>query len=341
MQLSDFDYHLPDNLIAKYPSKRRRDSRLLVLDCAQGEIIESQFSCLSQFLRPHDLMIFNNTKVMKARLFGKKSTGGKVEILIERMINKYHVIAHIRANKSPKIGTLILLEGDCKAEVINSENGMYELHFSFEVNGFIDKYGALPIPPYLSRSAGVIDEERYQTVYAKERGAVAAPTAGLHFDDCMLKELKENKIDSSHITLHVGAGTFQSLRQEDVNKNSLHSEFAKLDKQVCLAIENAKSQNGRVIPVGTTSMRTIETASSNIGIKPWCGETNIFIKPGYNFKIADGLLTNFHLPRSSLLMLVAAMAGKELIFEANQYAIEHKFRFFSYGDAMLILPKGL
>lgn len=341
MQLSDFDYHLPDNLIAKHPSKRRRDSRLLILDCAQNEIIESRFSCLSQFLRPHDLMIFNNTKVMKARLFGKKITGGKVEILIERIINKYDVIAHIRANKSPKKGTLILLEGDCKVEVLGNVNGMYELRFSIEVDSFIESYGELPIPPYLSRSAEIIDEERYQTVYAKEKGAVAAPTAGLHFDFSMLEELKDNMINSSHITLHVGAGTFQTLREEDIEKNSLHSEFARLDKKVCMAIENAKSRNGRVIPVGTTSMRTIETAASNLGVEPWCGETDIFIKPGYSFKLADGLLTNFHLPKSSLLMLVAAMAGKELIFEAYQYAIENKFRFFSYGDAMLILPKGL
>lgn len=341
MRLSDFDYFLPDDLIAKRPSKRRRDSRLLVLDCAQSEIIESKFSQLTQFLRPHDLMIFNDTKVMKARLFGKKSTGGKVEILIERVISKYDVIAHIRASKSPKIHSLILLQDECKAEVVDSYNGMYKLRFSGSVSNYLERYGELPIPPYLDRSAEPIDDERYQTVYAKEKGAVAAPTAGLHFDKRMLKELNDNKIDTSQITLHVGAGTFQSLREEDIQNNSLHSEFAKLDKEVCLAIENTKSRGGRVIPVGTTSMRTIETASTNKGIFPWHGETNIFIKPGYSFKMADGLLTNFHLPKSSLLMLVSAMAGKELIFKAYHYAIEHKFRFFSYGDAMLILPKGL
>lgn len=343
MQLSDFDYQLPDNLIAKHPPKRRGDSRLLVLDCAKGEIIESKFSHLTQFLRPHDLMIFNDTKVMKARLFGKKSTGGKVEILIERVISKYDVIAHIRASKSPKIHSLILLEEECEAEVIDNYNGMYELRFSESVSNYLEKFGELPIPPYLDRSAETIDDERYQTVYAKEKekGAVAAPTAGLHFDERMLKELNDNKIDSSYITLHVGAGTFQSLREEDIQNNSLHNEFAKLDKEVCMAIESTKLRGGRVIPVGTTSMRTLETAATNKGILPWCGETNIFIKPGYDFKMADGLLTNFHLPRSSLLMLVSAMAGKELIFKAYQYAIEHKFRFFSYGDAMLILPKGL
>ena len=341
MKLTDFDYYLPEDLIAKHPPKRRRDSRLLIVDCLSKDFKEASFTDLGKFLKPSDLLVFNNTKVMRARIFGNKSSGGKVEILIERIIDEFHAFAHIRANRSIKKGALISLENKCKFEVLAKDKGIYKLLSSQPLYEFLDSYGELPIPPYLNRPVEDIDNERYQTIYASELGAVAAPTAGLHFDERMFDELKEQNINSAYITLHVGAGTFQTLREEDLENNSLHSEFVKIDDKASKLINLAKKRKGRVIPIGTTSMRAIESAANNHYIQPWSGETNIFIKPGYNFEITDALLTNFHLPKSSLLLLISAMAGKELIFEAYQYAIERRFRFFSYGDAMLIFPRGM
>jgi len=341
LKLTDFDYYLPEDLIAKHPPKRRRDSRLLIVDCLSKDFKEAPFTDLGKFLKPSDLLVFNNTKVMRARIFGNKSSGGKVEILIERIIDEFHAFAHIRANRSIKKGALILLENKCKFEVLAKDKGIYKLLSSQPLYEFLDSYGELPIPPYLNRPVEDIDNERYQTIYASELGAVAAPTAGLHFDERMFDELKEQNINSAYITLHVGAGTFQTLREEDLENNSLHSEFVKIDDKASKLINLAKKRKGRVIPIGTTSMRAIESAANNHYIQPWSGETNIFIKPGYNFEITDALLTNFHLPKSSLLLLISAMAGKELIFEAYQYAIERRFRFFSYGDAMLIFPRGM
>jgi len=341
LKLTDFDYYLPEDLIAKHPPKRRRDSRLLIVDCLSKDFKEASFTDLGKFLKPSDLLVFNNTKVMRARIFGNKSSGGKVEILIERIIDEFHAFAHIRANRSIKKGALILLENKCKFEVLAKDKGIYKLLSSQPLYEFLDSYGELPIPPYLNRPVEDIDNERYQTIYASELGAVAAPTAGLHFDERMFDELKEQNINSAYITLHVGAGTFQTLREEDLENNSLHSEFVKIDDKASKLINLAKKRKGRVIPIGTTSMRAIESAANNHYIQPWSGETNIFIKPGYNFEITDALLTNFHLPKSSLLLLISAMAGKELIFEAYQYAIERRFRFFSYGDAMLIFPRGM
>ncbi|MAD29204.1 MAG: tRNA preQ1(34) S-adenosylmethionine ribosyltransferase-isomerase QueA [Woeseiaceae bacterium] len=341
MKLTDFDYYLPEDLIAKHPPKRRRDSRLLIVDCLSKDFKEASFTDLGKFLKPSDLLVFNNTKVMRARIFGNKSSGGKVEILIERIIDEFHAFAHIRANRSIKKGALISLENKCKFEVLAKDKGIYKLLSSQPLYEFLDSYGELPIPPYFNRPVEDIDNERYQTIYASELGAVAAPTAGLHFDERMFDELKEQNINSAYITLHVGAGTFQTLREEDLENNSLHSEFVKIDDKASKLINLAKKRKGRVIPIGTTSMRAIESAANNHYIQPWSGETNIFIKPGYNFEITDALLTNFHLPKSSLLLLISAMAGKELIFEAYQYAIERRFRFFSYGDAMLIFPRGM
>ncbi len=341
LKLTDFDYYLPEDLIAKHPPKRRRDSRLLIVDCLSKDFKEASFTDLGKFLKPSDLLVFNNTKVMRARIFGNKSSGGKVEILIERIIDEFHAFAHIRANRSIKKGALISLENKCKFEVLAKDKGIYKLLSSQPLYEFLDSYGELPIPPYLNRPVEDIDNERYQTIYASELGAVAAPTAGLHFDERMFDELKEQNINSAYITLHVGAGTFQTLREEDLENNSLHSEFVKIDDKASKLINLAKKRKGRVIPIGTTSMRAIESAANNHYIQPWSGETNIFIKPGYNFEITDALLTNFHLPKSSLLLLISAMAGKELIFEAYQYAIERRFRFFSYGDAMLIFPRGM
>ena len=341
VKLTEFDYFLPEELIAKHPSARRRDSRLLVVDCLANEFKEVPFTELRKFLKPNDLLVLNNTKVMKARIVGNKSSGGKVEILIEKIIDEFHAIAHIRANRSIKKGAIISLENKCTFEVLEKDKGIYKLSSSQSLYDFLERFGELPIPPYLKRPADDIDNERYQTIYASELGAVAAPTAGLHFDQKMFDELQEHNINSTYITLHVGAGTFQTLRNEDLENNTLHSEFVRIDDKACKSINLTKTQKGRVIPVGTTSMRAIESVANNHYIEPWFGETNIFIKPGYNFEIADALLTNFHLPKSSLMLLVSAMAGKELIFKAYEYAIEQRFRFFSYGDAMLIFPKGV
>ena len=341
MHLSDFDYDLPEALIAKYPAKRRRDSRLLVLDCKENNIKDCQFKNFDQFLKPKDLLVFNNTKVIKARIYGFKETGGKIEILVERILNKYKVLAQIRASKKPQIGSVIQLRDQQAAKIITRSNGMYELEFSSPVKIFIDNFGELPIPPYLTRPPEAIDSDRYQTIYAKNLGAVAAPTAGLHFDEEMLKQTRILNVNHAYITLHVGAGTYQPLKRENIEENKLHSEFLEVSKKTCSAIASAQDEGGRIIAVGTTTVRAIETISQNNEILPWAGETDIFIKPDYRFKTVDALLTNFHLPKSSLLMLVSAMAGKEMIMKAYKYAIEKKFRFYSYGDAMLIFPKGL
>jgi len=341
MHLSDFDYDLPEALIAKYPAKRRRDSRLLVLDCKENNIKDCQFKNFDQFLKPKDLLVFNNTKVIKARIYGFKETGGKIEILVERILNKYKVLAQIRASKKPQIGSVIQLRDQHVAKIITRSNGMYELKFSSPVKIFIDNFGELPIPPYLTRPPEAIDSDRYQTIYAKNLGAVAAPTAGLHFDEEMLKQTRILNVNHAYITLHVGAGTYQPLKRENIEENKLHSEFLEVSKKTCSAIASAQDEGGRIIAVGTTTVRAIETISQNNEILPWAGETDIFIKPDYRFKTVDALLTNFHLPKSSLLMLVSAMAGKEMIMKAYKYAIEKKFRFYSYGDAMLIFPKGL
>jgi len=341
MHLSDFDYDLPEALIAKYPAKRRRDSRLLVLDCKENNIKDCQFKDFDQFLKPKDLLVFNNTKVIKARIYGFKETGGKIEILVERILNKYKVLAQIRASKKPQIGSVIQLRDQHVAKIITRSNGMYELKFSSPVKIFIDNFGELPIPPYLTRPPEAIDSDRYQTIYAKNLGAVAAPTAGLHFDEEMLKQTRILNVNHAYITLHVGAGTYQPLKRENIEENKLHSEFLEVSKKTCSAIASAQDEGGRIIAVGTTTVRAIETISQNNEILPWAGETDIFIKPDYRFKTVDALLTNFHLPKSSLLMLVSAMAGKEMIMKAYKYAIEKKFRFYSYGDAMLIFPKGL
>ena len=341
MHLSDFDYDLPEALIAKYPAKRRRDSRLLVLDCKENNIKDCQFKNFDQFLKPKDLLVFNNTKVIKARIYGFKETGGKIEILVERILNKYNVLAQIRASKKPQIGSLIQLRDQQAAKIITRSNGMYELEFSSPVKIFIDNFGELPIPPYLTRPPEAIDSDRYQTIYAKNLGAVAAPTAGLHFDEEMLKQTRILNVNHAYITLHVGAGTYQPLKRENIEENKLHSEFLEVSKKTCSAIASAQDEGGRIIAVGTTTVRAIETISQNNEILPWAGETDIFIKPDYRFKTVDALLTNFHLPKSSLLMLVSAMAGKEMIMKAYKYAIEKEFRFYSYGDAMLIFPKGL
>ena len=340
MNLSEFDYELPAELIAKYPTVERRASRMLVVDPRHSPAFnDSSFAELPAFLRAGDLLVFNDTRVIRARLHGRKDSGGRVEILLERVLSGNEAIAQIRASKSPKPGTTIELAGDCVATVLGREGGMFTLQFSMPVDPFLQQYGDVPLPPYLDRHAESADSERYQTVYARSPGAVAAPTAGLHFDEGMFEETENLGVRHAYVTLHVGAGTFQSLRQEHIESNRLHAERLHVGKDVCAAVRETRAAGGRVIAVGTTSVRALEAASADGEINPFSGETDLFILPGYKFRSVDIMLTNFHLPQSSLLMLVAAFAGSDLVRDAYSHAVEQRYRFFSYGDAMLIQPQ--
>ena len=335
MLISDFDYELPDELIAKYPTPDRRASRLL--DVGDG-IADRTFGDLPTLLRDGDLLVFNDTRVIKARLAATKETGGRAEILVERVQSDRPVLAHVKASKTPKQGSRLLLADDVEAEVLGREGNLFSLRFSTDVMPFIDQYGKVPLPPYLARAAEDTDTERYQTVYAKDPGAVAAPTAGLHFDESMLEETLDAGVRHAWVTLHVGAGTFQSLREEDIEANKLHSERVDVSEECCELIAATKEAGGRVIAVGTTSVRALECASVSGRAEAFSGETDMFILPGYDFRVVDAMITNFHLPQSSLLMLVAAFAGKERILGAYQHAMREKYRFFSYGDAMFLTP---
>ena len=340
MHISDYDYDLPDELIAKYPLDNRSDSRLMILDCDRKEIIDTSFRKFYEYTKSYDLLIFNDTKVINARINGKKDTGGRVEVLIERILTETKANIFIKASKSPKIGSRLLFPDNYIAEILCKSDGIYKVEFSAPINEVICNIGSIPIPPYLNRDSKDIDNKRYQTIFAKKYGAVAAPTAGLHFDEEMLTGMRPSNISLAYITLHIGAGTFQPLKQENIIKNQLHSEYYEINKKTIEAIKLAKKKNGRVIAVGTTSARAIEAHSTIKSMESWKGETDIFIRPGYRFQVVDALLTNFHLPKSSLLMLISALANKEFIMKAYNYAVEKKYRFYSYGDAMLILPKG-
>ncbi|MDH3304851.1 MAG: tRNA preQ1(34) S-adenosylmethionine ribosyltransferase-isomerase QueA [Gammaproteobacteria bacterium] len=335
MLISEFDYDLPDSLIAQYPPTDRRGSRMLVV--ADG-IDDRRFSELPTLLRPGDLLVFNDTRVIKARLDAIKETGGRVEILIERVVGNSRAVAQVRASKSPKAGSYLLLPGDAKAEVTGRDGEFFALRFSVDVMPYLDEYGKVPLPPYLNRDADESDAERYQTIYAKDPGAVAAPTAGLHFDEAMLAETLAAGVTHAWVTLHVGAGTFQSLRAEHIEENRLHSERCEVGEPCCETVRATRAAGGRVIAVGTTSVRALEAASAAGEIRPYVGETDLFIKPGYEFRSVDAMITNFHLPQSSLLMLVSAFAGKERILSAYRHAVREKYRFFSYGDAMFLTP---
>jgi S-adenosylmethionine:tRNA ribosyltransferase-isomerase len=336
MFLSDFNYQLPDELVAQYPSTNRRDSRLLVLG---KEIVDTQFSRLPKLINAGDLLIFNDTRVIRARLRGRKETGGRAEILVERVLAENEALSQVRASKTPKPGSRIELPGDATAIVIKRDNDMFVLRFSSPLEPYLEQFGEMPLPPYLGRDEDSADSDRYQTVYARHAGAVAAPTAGLHFDESMLRETIAAGAEHAWITLHVGAGTFQSLREERVAANKLHSERVQVGSDVCAAIRKTRSNGGRVIAVGTTSVRALEAASADGEVRPYNGETEIFITPGYQFRSVDALLTNFHLPQSSLLMLVAAFAGRERVLAAYRHAVREQYRFFSYGDAMLLFPE--
>jgi S-adenosylmethionine:tRNA ribosyltransferase-isomerase len=335
MFLSDFDYELPADLIAQYPPARRSDSRLLVVG---KSLDDRQFRDLPALLNEGDLLVFNDTRVIRARLHGRKQTGGRVEVLVERVLPASEILAQVRASKTPKPGMILELAGGCDATVIGREDNMFRLRLSVPVLEYLQQHGDVPLPPYLNRESESADSERYQTVYAREPGAVAAPTAGLHFDQRMLEETMRRGVQHEYVTLHVGAGTFQPLREEQIEANRLHAERVQVSAGVCDAVRATRASGGRVIAVGTTSVRALETASASGDLQPFDGETDLFVVPGFAFRSVDAMLTNFHLPRSSLMMLVAAFAGRERILDAYRHAVENRYRFFSYGDAMLILP---
>jgi len=335
MLISDFDYALPQELIARYPAKDRRDSRLLVVDRGVADL---GFADLPSLLRPGDLLVFNDTRVIKARLNARKETGGKAEILIERIESERSALAHIRASKSPKPGSRLRFANEAEAVVTGRNDDLFALEFSTEVMSLLDAQGEVPLPPYLEREADEADLERYQTVYARDPGAVAAPTAGLHFDEAMLDETLANGVRHAHVTLHVGAGTFQNLRADHIEENRLHAERVEVTRACVDAVDETRAAGGRVIAVGTTSVRSLECASAGGKLEPFNGETDLFIRPGYRFRSVDAMITNFHLPQSSLLMLVAAFAGRERILDAYAHAVREKYRFFSYGDAMFLAP---
>ncbi len=340
MLLSDFDFDLPERLIARFPAAERRGSRLLLVDCEQDLLVDRRFGDLPDCLRAGDLLVLNDTRVINARLVGRKATGGKVEALIERVTGSRTALAQLRASKAPQAGTAIEFADNCRATVRGRDHDLYRLDFSRPLEAYLETHGEVPLPPYLGRGVVADDSERYQTVYARRPGAVAAPTAGLHFDRRMLQQLGEQGVEHCFITLHVGAGTFQTLRHARIEENRLHPERVEVGLAACEAVGRARRRAGRVVAVGTTSVRALEAAARAGGVEPFAGETELFIRPGYRFRAVDALLTNFHLPRSSLLLLVAAFAGRERILRAYEHAVRQEYRFFSYGDAMLILREG-
>ena len=341
MHRTDFQFDLPADLIAQKPALHRSASRLLSLDSHSGKLDDYFFTDLLALLHPNDCLVFNNTKVMPARLLGRKDSGGKAEILVERVLDDYHALAHIGSNKPVNIGQRMHMENSIDIEVIGHQDGLFELYFhgKLPVIEVLQQYGRLPLPPYIKRDVSTDDAKRYQTVYAKHFGAVAAPTAGLHFDKAMLDKIDELGTHTAYITLHVGAGTFQPVRTNDITKHTMHAERVEVSSLVCDKINAARARGGRVIAVGTTSVRALESASLTGNIAPFSGETDIFIYPGYCFNSVDAMITNFHLPESTLIMLVAAFAGRDNIMAAYQHAIEQQYRFFSYGDAMFIHKK--
>lgn len=338
MKTQDFDFFLPEHLIAQHPAAERTASRLMHVKNLSDDIVDYQFLQLTDLISQNDLIIFNDTQVIKARLFGEKTTGGAVEVMIERAINDTEAYALVRASRSPKIGSRLILAGQYEAEVTGRKEELFQLTFLDcpPIFDILEAHGSLPLPPYIKHSANDQDESRYQTVYAKHAGAVAAPTAGLHFDKKMLNALKEMGVQIAYVTLHVGAGTFQPVKADVITDHKMHSEVYHIPEETIKAIKTCQSNGGKVMAVGTTVMRTLESAAQKGTLTAGRDETNIFITPGFQFKAVDRLLTNFHLPKSTLLMLVSAFAGIENIKRAYQHAVEHEYRFFSYGDAMLL-----
>ncbi len=337
MQRSDFHYDLPDELIAQFPAGNRQDSRLLHLPSDNREVVDRLFVDLPALLNPGDLLVFNDTRVMRARLYGCKESGGRVELLIERVLEPSRGLAHIRASKSPKPGSRILLEGGGVLIVQGREDDLFIIDApDTELHALMQQAGHMPLPPYISRDDEALDEERYQTVYSKREGAVAAPTAGLHFDHAMLSRLDAMGIERAHVTLHVGAGTFRPVRVDRLEDHVMHSEYVEVGADVCKQVQETRALGGRVVAVGTTSVRSLESAAQAGQLQPFYGDTRLFITPGYRFRCVDALVTNFHLPESTLLMLVAAFSGHERVMEAYRHAVAQRYRFFSYGDAMFL-----
>ncbi|WP_310188904.1 tRNA preQ1(34) S-adenosylmethionine ribosyltransferase-isomerase QueA [Shewanella putrefaciens] len=343
MRVADFSFDLPDELIARYPMAQRNASRLLTLDGNSGALGDKQFTELLEMINPGDLMVFNNTRVIPARMFGQKASGGKLEILVERMLDDKRILAHVRSSKSPKVDSLIHLDGGYQMKMVARHDTLFELELLSELTilEVLEAVGHMPLPPYIDRPDEDADKERYQTVYNQNPGAVAAPTAGLHFDDAMLDALKAKGVNIAFVTLHVGAGTFQPVRVDTIVEHKMHSEWANVPQDVIDLIAQTKAAGKRVVAVGTTSVRSLESAArASLGeLKAFSGDTDIFIYPGYQFQVVDAMVTNFHLPESTLIMLVSAFAGFDHVMAAYQHAITQKYRFFSYGDAMFVTKK--
>ncbi len=338
MKVSDFHFELPESLIARYPLATRSASRLLCLDRETGEVAHCRFTDILHFLRPGDLLVFNDTRVIPARLFGVKATGGKVEVLVERLTGERDALVHMRASKALKPEQTVTLEDGSRILVTGREGDLYRIRLEGDDSllAVLHRSGHMPLPPYMDRPDESLDQERYQTVYARKEGAVAAPTAGLHFDEELLSALKDRGVEQTFVTLHVGAGTFQPVRVESVAEHRMHSEYLEVSEEAVETVNRVRAAGGRVIAVGTTSVRALESAAADGELRPFQGETDIFIYPGYRFRCVDELITNFHLPESTLLMLVSALAGREQIMRAYRAAVDEAYRFFSYGDAMYI-----
>ncbi|EOI3504136.1 tRNA preQ1(34) S-adenosylmethionine ribosyltransferase-isomerase QueA [Cronobacter dublinensis] len=343
MRLTDFSFELPESLIAHYPQAQRSACRLLSLDGPTGDLTHGTFTDLLDKLNPGDLLVFNNTRVIPARLFGRKASGGKIEVLVERMLDDHRVLAHIRASKAPKPGAELLLGDDesVNATMTARHDALFEVQFNDErpVLDILNSIGHMPLPPYIERPDEASDRELYQTVYSEKPGAVAAPTAGLHFDEPLLARLRDKGVEMAFVTLHVGAGTFQPVRVESIEDHVMHSEYAEVPQDVVDAVLAAKARGNKVVAVGTTSVRSLESAAqaaTDAPIAPFFGDTQIFIYPGYQYQVIDALVTNFHLPESTLIMLVSAFAGYQHTMNAYREAVKAEYRFFSYGDAMYI-----
>ncbi len=343
----DFGFELPEKLIAQQPATERTQSRLLVME-EDGQVSDKKFTDLVNYLKPEDCLIFNNTKVIPARLFGQKATGGKIELLIERVVDETTILTHIRSSRSPKEGTKLIIENAFEVEVTGRDGALFIVQIQKDKNNsksaleLIEQYGHMPLPPYIAREDVLDDKERYQTVYSEKAGAVAAPTAGLHFDLEFIEAIKQKGIQIGYVTLHVGAGTFRPVQVDDISEHKMHSEVIEILDETVELIKQTKQNGGRVIAVGTTSVRCLESAyrfSKNQQLAVYRGETDIFITPGVKFNVVDVLLTNFHLPESTLIMLVSALAGYDRTMSAYKHAVEQEYRFFSYGDAMLVFPQ--
>ena len=345
MQRSDFSYELPEELIAQHPLSERTASRLLCLDGSAGTVRHGQFRDLEDLLHPGDLLVFNDTRVLPARLYAVKETGGRIEVLVERLTGECSAVVHLRASKSPKPGTRLFIAADADAahslvqlEVGERQGSLFTIHSDEPLGPLLAAWGHMPLPPYIDRDDVAADRERYQTVFARREGAVAAPTAGLHFDQDFIDALDRRGVERAYVTLHVGAGTFQPVRSDDIRDHEMHREYLEVDSTVCEAVTRTRQRGGRVIAVGTTAVRSLETAAATGELRPYVGDTQLFIYPGYRFHCVDAMITNFHLPESTLLMLVSAFSGKEAVLAAYAEAVAERYRFFSYGDAMFLTP---